>query len=99
MEKLVGELAVGAPDASCSILAGDFNDTEDSPVIHYLVSAGYTDAYRACHKGRGNTYPAGDLSKRIDYIFVKGHTTIVSSGLLVNDPELSDHAAIFAEIR
>jgi endonuclease/exonuclease/phosphatase family metal-dependent hydrolase len=97
-EKLVHELSVGAADASCSILAGDFNDTEDSPVVRYLGSVGYMDAYRACHKGAGNTYPAGDPSTRIDYIFVKGHTAIVSSGLLVNDPEMSDHIGIFAEV-
>ncbi len=98
-EKLVHELTIGGADASCSILAGDFNDTEDSPVVRYLSSVGYVDAYRACHKGAGNTYPAGDPAMRIDYIFVKGHTAIVSSGLLLNDPELSDHIGIFAEVR
>ncbi len=98
-EKLVQELTTGAVDVSCSILAGDFNDTEDSPVVRYLSSVGYVDAYRACHKGAGNTYPAGNPAARIDYIFVKGHTAIVSSGLLLNDPELSDHIGIFAEVR
>ena len=98
-EKLVQELTAGAVDVSCSILAGDFNDTEDSPVVRYLRSVGYVDAYRACHRGAGNTYPAGAPRTRIDYIFVKGHTAIVSSGLLVNDPELSDHIGIFAEVR
>ncbi len=98
-EKLVLELTTGAEDVSCSILAGDFNDTEDSPVVRYLASVGYVDTYRACHKGAGNTHPAGDPRMRIDYIFVKGHAAIVSSGLLLDDPELSDHIGIFAEIR
>ncbi len=95
-EKLVSEL--GAGESDCSILAGDFNDLEDSPAIRYLVSAGYVDAYRACHEDEGPTYPAGGPNMRIDYIFVKGHTTIAASGLLADDPELSDHIAIFAEI-
>jgi endonuclease/exonuclease/phosphatase family metal-dependent hydrolase len=98
-EKLVRELTPGAGSGACSILAGDFNDVEESPVVRYLASAGYVDAYRACHKAAGATYPAGDPSARIDYIFVKGHTAIASSGLLANDPELSDHIAIFAEVR
>ena len=98
-EKLVQELTAGAVDVSCSILAGDFNDTEDSPVVRYLSSVGYVDAYRACHKAAGNTYPAGDPATRIDYIFVKGHTAIVSSWLLLNDPDLSDHIGVFAEVR
>jgi endonuclease/exonuclease/phosphatase family metal-dependent hydrolase len=98
-EKLIHELSTGASDVSCSILAGDFNDTEDSPAVRYLGSVGYADAYRACHKDAGNTYPAGNPRTRIDYIFVKGHTAIVSSGLLPNDPDLSDHIGIFAEIR
>ncbi len=98
-KKLVQELTLGAQDGACSILAGDFNDVEDSPVVSYLASAGYVDVYRACHKGAGATYPAGDPKARIDYIFVKGHTSIESSELLANDPELSDHIAIFAEVR
>ena len=98
-EKLVNELAGAAPDVSCSILAGDFNDTEDSAVVRYLGSVGYVDAYRACHRGAGNTYPVGHPTARIDYIFVKGHTAIVSSGLLADDPDLSDHIGIFTEIR
>jgi endonuclease/exonuclease/phosphatase family metal-dependent hydrolase len=98
-EKLVQELTNGAVNGSCSILAGDFNDAEDSPVVRYLSSVGYVDAYRACHKTAGSTYPAGNPATRIDYIFVKGHTAIVSSGLFVDDPELSDHIGIFAEVR
>jgi endonuclease/exonuclease/phosphatase family metal-dependent hydrolase len=89
----------GNEDAYCTILAGDFNDTEASLVIEYMRSAGFVDAYRACHRGGGNTYPAGNPHARIDYIFVRGRATVVSSGVLQDDPGLSDHLGVFAEIR
>ena len=85
--------------AYCTILAGDFNDVEGSPVIEYMKSAGYIDAYRACHREEGNTYPVDDPRVRIDFIFVRGQGTVVSSGVRPDDPGLSDHAGVFAEIR
>jgi endonuclease/exonuclease/phosphatase family metal-dependent hydrolase len=98
-EKLVAEIRRGNEDAYCTVLAGDFNDTENSPVIRYMRSAGFADAYRACHREGGNTFPADDPRSRIDYVFVRGAGRVVSSGLLPNDPALSDHAGVFAEIR
>ena len=98
-EKLIAEIDAEGAWISCSILAGDFNDTEDSPAVNFLKNAGYRDAYRTCHRSAGNTYPAGSPESRIDYIFVRGHVEVVASGLLPNDPELSDHIGLFAEIR
>ena len=98
-EKLVAEVEADAPTGACLILAGDFNDLEDSPAIHSLLSAGYTDTYRALHGDAGNTYPAGGPQMRIDYIFVKGHAGVAASGLLPDDPDLSDHIGVYAEIR
>ncbi len=98
-EKLVHELEEKSGNrADYFILAGDFNDADDSPPIRFLLSAGYRDAYRACNKDAGNTFPAGNPTARIDYIFVKGTAEVRSSGLLPNDPDLSDHIGIFAEI-
>jgi endonuclease/exonuclease/phosphatase family metal-dependent hydrolase len=98
-EKLVREVEQQTKNrADYVILAGDFNDADDSPTIRFLLAAGYRDAYRACHRETGNTYPAGNPTARIDYIFVKGAAEIRSSGLLPNDPELSDHIGVFAEI-
>jgi endonuclease/exonuclease/phosphatase family metal-dependent hydrolase len=99
VEKLVRELEErSANRADYVILAGDFNDADDSPTIRFLLSSGYRDAYRACHKDAGNTYPVGNPTARIDYIFVKGRVEIRSSGLFLNDPALSDHIGVFAEI-
>ncbi len=98
-EKLAAELQPWEEGAYCTVLAGDFNDLESSPAMGYLKSAGYRDTYRVRHKDRGDTYPAGDPQSRIDYILVKGKVTVVSSGLLRDDPSLSDHIGLFAEIR
>jgi maltose 6'-phosphate phosphatase len=98
VEKLLDALDSGK-NAYCTILAGDFNEVEESPAIAYLRSAGYRDAYRECHKKGGSTFSANNPQSRIDYIFVKGNAAIVSSDLLLNDPELSDHIGVFAEIR
>jgi endonuclease/exonuclease/phosphatase family metal-dependent hydrolase len=98
-EKLVRNLEERpANRADYIVLAGDFNDADDSPTIRFLLSSGYRDAYRACHNDAGNTYPAGNPTARIDYILVKGTAEIRSSGLLLNDPDLSDHIGVFAEI-
>ncbi len=97
--RLVREVEGDGEAAFCSVLAGDFNDEEESPVIRFMKSAGFVDAYRACHRDGGNTYPAGAAKTRIDYIFVRGGAQIVASGLLANDPDLSDHIGIYAEIR
>jgi endonuclease/exonuclease/phosphatase family metal-dependent hydrolase len=98
-QKLVAEVQSESAGAYCTILAGDFNDVEDSPVVEYMKSAGFVDAYRACHRDAGNTYPVDDPRVRIDFIFVRGQGTVVSSGVLPDDPGLSDHAGVFAEIR
>jgi maltose 6'-phosphate phosphatase len=101
IEKLLRELHALSTDRSASgiVVAGDFNDSEDSPAIGLLKSAGYKDAYRFCHRAKGNTFPLPNPTERIDYIMVKGDLEILSSGLMLNDPELSDHAGVFVVLR
>ncbi len=100
-EKLVREIDLYMAERHpyCAVLAGDFNDVETSPALNYLRSAGYRDAFRVCHKNDGNTFPSREPRIRIDYIFIKGDATVLSSGLLLKDPELSDHIGVFAEVR
>jgi endonuclease/exonuclease/phosphatase family metal-dependent hydrolase len=97
-EKLLDELnrLYKVKETSCSILAGDFNDVEDSPVMHFLKKEGYRDAYRHCNSDRGDTYTSSDPHKRIDYIMVKGDLHIQSSSLILDEPDLSDHRGVFA---
>jgi len=101
MEKLLKRLhTLEAERKSTAVLmAGDFNDTEDSEALKLLKTAGYRDAYRACHKAKGNTFPLPNPTARVDYIMVKGDAEILSSGIMLNSVELSDHAGVFAVIR
>ncbi|MBF0472269.1 MAG: endonuclease/exonuclease/phosphatase family protein [Nitrospirae bacterium] len=100
VEKLHHEInrIYGKNDIYCTILAGDFNDIEDSKTINYLVEKGYKDAYRACSPSGGNTYPSHNPYTRIDYIMVKGDVKFLQTSLILKDPSLSDHVGILAVI-
>lgn len=99
-EKLLFELKrlYKLKDHDCSILAGDFNDLEDSPVMDFLKNEGYRDTYRHCNSSRGDTFTSSDPHMRIDYIMVKGDVSIHSAELVLDNPELSDHRGVFAVI-
>jgi endonuclease/exonuclease/phosphatase family metal-dependent hydrolase len=100
-EKLLRELdsLYKRKDYYARILAGDFNDVEDSPVMDFLRENGYKDAYRHCHPTGGNTFDAVTPYKRIDYIMVKGNVNFLSAELILKDPKLSDHIGVFAVIK
>lgn len=100
-EKLLSELDRLTRDIDyyALILAGDFNDLDDSPALRLLKSAGYTDAYRVCHKTGGNTFPVPKPNARIDYILVKGQAEVVSAEVILNDPDLSDHLGVAVVLR
>ncbi|MEO5357576.1 MAG: endonuclease/exonuclease/phosphatase family protein [Nitrospirae bacterium YQR-1] len=99
VEKLVKVLeSTYGTDYYASIIAGDFNDTEDSITIEYMKDVGYKDAYRHCHRSGGNTFNSTNPFTRIDYIMVKGKVKIHSAELILNDPKLSDHIGVYAVI-
>ncbi|MBF0464071.1 MAG: endonuclease/exonuclease/phosphatase family protein [Nitrospirae bacterium] len=99
VEKLVKVLeSTYGTDYHASIIAGDFNDTEDSVTIEYLTDIGYKDAYRHCHRTGGNTFDSTNPFTRIDYIMVKGKVKIHSAELILKDPKLSDHIGVYAVI-
>ncbi|MDD5582236.1 MAG: endonuclease/exonuclease/phosphatase family protein [Candidatus Marinimicrobia bacterium] len=52
------------------ILAGDFNDTPDSPAIQAL-STKFLDTWLIVGNGKGYTFPADSAYRRIDYLFFK----------------------------
>ncbi|GEM_PF-491086 len=97
-EKLLRELdhLFGKKRGYCYILAGDFNDVEDSSVMIFFRKNGYKDAFRSCHIVGGNTFDALNPHKRIDYIMVRGDVNFLSAELVPKDPELSDHIGVFA---
>lgn len=100
-EKLLSELdrLTGTADSHAVILAGDFNDTEDSPALKRLKHAGYRDAYRTLHRNEGNTFPLPKPNARIDYIMVKGPAEIVAAEVILNNSDFSDHLGLTVVIR
>lgn len=99
-EKLLMELdrLFGERRGDCYILAGDFNDVEDSPVMAFIKASGYTDAYRSCNRFGGATFEAAAPRMRIDFIMVKGDVSFLYANLVPKDPTLSDHLGVVAEI-
>ncbi|MBF0338490.1 MAG: endonuclease/exonuclease/phosphatase family protein [Nitrospirae bacterium] len=99
-EKLLKELKLRYQhsDYLCTIIAGDFNSKENSPVMQYLTEEGYADTYRQCHRLGGDTFPTTNPFARIDYIMVKGNVRVKAAELILNDPELSDHIGLLAVI-
>ncbi|MBF0539123.1 MAG: helix-turn-helix domain-containing protein [Nitrospirae bacterium] len=100
VEKLLKELHLyyQHDNYHCTIIAGDFNSKEGSPVMQLLMEEGYVDTYRHCHRLGGDTFPTTSPFARIDYIMVKGDVRVRSADLILNDPELSDHIGLLAVI-
>jgi len=101
-ERLESELdRIVGDSVYCRILAGDFNDAENSPVMAFLKAQGYKDCYRACHSEGGNTFPTQNPSTRLDYIMVKAASTssrVLSAQLVLKNHEMSDHLGVVAVI-
>lgn len=100
-EKLLSELDRLTSNAGyyALILAGDFNDAQDSPALNLLKQSGFRDSYRVCHEKGGNTFAVPKPDSRIDYILVKGPAQVVSAEVILNNPDFSDHLGVFAVLR
>lgn len=100
VEKLYNQIEkyYGTDDTYCIVLAGDFNDIEDSRVLNYLKEKGFVDVYRSLHPEGGNTYHAENPSTRIDYIMIKGDVKIHLAQLILRNPDWSDHIGLLAVI-
>ena len=95
-------------DTKC-ILLGDFNATEDEPVVR-LVSEHFLDAYRTKHPDEtGYTWDNRNPmtqnfvqpDRRVDYIFCSKRTTIHSCQVVLNHPTStfpSDHFGVMADL-
>lgn len=77
----LGEIVAAVAQDERVILMGDFNDIPGSPMYQVLMSAGFTDVWRALRPGtRGFTCchradlsdPTAEFSQRIDYVFARG---------------------------
>jgi endonuclease/exonuclease/phosphatase family metal-dependent hydrolase len=99
--KLLSELEAlyGENENTWIVLAGDFNDVEDSPVIEVFKKAGFRDTYRECNSLPGFTYTSTDPHKRIDFILLRGDAKLRSSEVVLESPDLSDHKGVFTLIQ
>lgn len=97
LEKLEKEMdQIWGDNAYYRVLAGDLNDVEDSPALSFLRARDYQDCYRTCHPQEGgNTFPTQNPYTRIDYLMVKGGK-ILSTQLVLDNHELSDHLGLVA---
>jgi endonuclease/exonuclease/phosphatase (EEP) superfamily protein YafD len=89
--------ARGLPDAVPVVVGGDFNATPDSETYARMTRAGFVDAWLACGRGDGLTYPAAAPIKRIDYLFLPAGMTCEAAEVLAFQG--SDHRAILFRVR
>ncbi len=80
------------------ILCGDFNSTPGSPV-HQRLKETFDDAWELVSQGPGWTFPAGNPSKRIDFVWVSRTARIVPVEALVPVIDASDHRPLVVEFR
>lgn len=77
------------------VLAGDLNATPDAPEMQPLRYA-LTDTFEVAGSGQGDTFPAADPDRRIDYVLVNDHVAVSAADVV---PSLaSDHLAVRAQI-
>ena len=88
------------PTDTPSVMAGDFNATEDHQPFRQLLSQGWTDVHDDKGCGIDNTWPVEDLPfpvMRLDHILVTDHFEVLSTEL--GDAGGSDHLAVISRIR
>lgn len=71
------------------LVGGDFNAEPDSEVIRTMLDAGWRDAWAVCGALDGNTFPASEPIKRIDYLFIPPGRDCVSAEVIAT--ATSDH--------
>ena len=79
------------------IVAGDFNDAEDSPVVEWLEERGLTNALREFDRSTPTwrwKYRAVTLKRRMDYIMYSSELFCSGAGVIEAGP--SDHFPITA---
>lgn len=78
------------------LVGGDFNAEPGSAPIDRMAAAGWTDAWRACGRADGRTYPAAEPTKRIDYLFLGSGLTCHAAEVLGS--RASDHRPLLVVV-
>ncbi|HET6763872.1 MAG TPA: endonuclease/exonuclease/phosphatase family protein [Longimicrobiaceae bacterium] len=79
------------------LLGGDFNARPESAVHAELRGAGFRDAWAGCGQGDAMTFPANAPTRRIDYLYITGHTRCLDARVLASDA--SDHRPVLIRLR
>lgn len=85
--------ALFTDDSTPTLLMGDFNDSPDSEAIGYA-----TQKWQDIGRGTGLTFPSGTPTIRIDYVMGYPKKWTASSYEIVNEPSLSDHCFVVADL-
>jgi beta-N-acetylhexosaminidase len=80
-----------------TVVGGDFNAEPGSAVIDRMAAAGWVDAWAACGTGAGDTFPAHEPVKRIDYLFLPPDLTCEHAEVLAMTT--SDHRPLLVTVR
>ncbi|HSL20077.1 MAG TPA: endonuclease/exonuclease/phosphatase family protein [Vicinamibacterales bacterium] len=96
VDRLLASIA-DLPQGGSLIAGGDFNATPDSEAYARLARAGLRDAWQACGKGGGLTYPTAGPVKRIDYLFMGEGVDCAAAEIPSFDG--SDHRPLLVRLR
>lgn len=101
-ESNVGEIIGVFAGRGDALLVGDFNQPPESAAVCALTEAGFADAWPRLRPGEdGFSYETGKLDTRIDYVFERAATPLVTRIELIAtapDEALSDHAFLLFEV-
>jgi endonuclease/exonuclease/phosphatase family metal-dependent hydrolase len=81
------------------IVAGDFN-IASAGALYPLVIDAWHDPFAATDPVtyHAEFLPPGAALHRIDYVLVRGDARVTDCGILIGDPGLSDHLALYADL-
>src|SRR5436309_12412838 len=94
---VLAHLALGM--AEPVLIGGDVNEGPDGKAASWLA-ARFWDAWATAGEGRGETFPSGDPTARIDYLFTSAQFRI-ERATVVDTPQTraaSDHLPLLADL-
>lgn len=100
LRRIVERIKTYIPDGEPLILAGDFNDWREKASSVFLQELGLSEVFLKLHGKHALTFPSREPYLALDRIYVRGFECI--SARCYTSPslwELSDHGALYAELK